>query len=92
MSAPDLQLRLVGRVVSTLRDRAVAPMQGSDGAPDAWIALDPDVLAAASDLSPGDELLVLTWLHEADRSVLQVRPRDDPGRAMSGVFSTRSPD
>jgi tRNA-Thr(GGU) m(6)t(6)A37 methyltransferase TsaA len=92
VSAPDLQLRPVGRVVSTLRDRAVAPMQGSEGAPDAWIALAPDVLAAASDLTPGDELLVLTWFHEADRSVLQVRPRDDPARPLTGVFSTRSPD
>ena len=92
MSAPDLQLRPVGHVVSTLRDRAMAPMQGSEGAPDAWIALEPEVLPAAAGLTPGDELVVLTWLHAADRSVLQVHPRSDPARPITGVFSTRSPD
>jgi tRNA-Thr(GGU) m(6)t(6)A37 methyltransferase TsaA len=67
-------------------------MQGDEGAPDAWIELRPEVVRAAASLAPGDELLVLTWFHEADRSVLQVHPRGDPGRPLTGVFSTRSPD
>ena len=40
----------------------------------------------------GDELVLLTWLHEADRSVLQVHPRDDESRPLTGVFATRSSD
>jgi tRNA-Thr(GGU) m(6)t(6)A37 methyltransferase TsaA len=67
-------------------------MQGDEGAPDAWIELRPEVVPAAASLEPGDELLVLTWFHEADRSVLQVHPRSDPTRPLTGVFSTRSPD
>jgi tRNA-Thr(GGU) m(6)t(6)A37 methyltransferase TsaA len=92
VSAADLLLRPVGVVRSELRDRGLAPMQGAEGAPDAWIELRPEVLAAASSLGAGDDLLVLTWLHQADRTVLEVHPRDDPQRPLTGVFSTRSPD
>jgi len=92
MSRADLRLHPVGHVVSEIRDRELAPMQGSEGAPDAWIELLPEVVPAASDLTVGDDLLVLTWLHQADRSVLQVHPRSDPAHPLTGVFSTRSPD
>ena len=44
------------------------------------------------DLAVGTEILVLTWLDRADRSVLLTIPRGDPGNPMTGVFSTRSPD
>jgi tRNA-Thr(GGU) m(6)t(6)A37 methyltransferase TsaA len=92
VSGPDFLLRPVGVVRSELRDRDRAPMQGDEGAPDAWIELRPEVASAAASLAAGDELLVLTWFHEADRSVLEVRPRGDPARPLTGVFSTRSPD
>lgn len=92
MSTTELLLRPVGVVRSELRDREVAPMQGDEGAPDAWIELRPEIARAAASLAPGDELLVLTWFHEADRSVLEVHPRSDPSRPLTGVFSTRSPD
>ena len=92
MSSPDFLLRPVGVVRSELRDRELAPMQGDEGAPDAWIELRPEVARAAVSLVPGDELLVLTWFHQADRSVLEVHPRSDSSRPLTGVFSTRSPD
>ena len=92
MSDPEFLLRPVGLVRSELRDRDRAPMQGHEGAPDAWIELRPEVASAAASLAAGDELLLLTWFHEADRSVLEVRPRGDPARPLTGVFSTRSPD
>jgi tRNA-Thr(GGU) m(6)t(6)A37 methyltransferase TsaA len=92
VSTTELILRPVGVVRSELRDRELAPMQGEEGAPDAWIELRPDVARAAASLAPGDELLVLTWFHEADRSVLEVHPRSDSSRPLTGVFSTRSPD
>jgi tRNA-Thr(GGU) m(6)t(6)A37 methyltransferase TsaA len=92
VTGPDLLLRPVGVVHSELTERQRAPMQGDEGAPDAWIELRPEVASAAASLTAGDELLVLTWLHEADRSVLEVRPRGDRTRPLTGVFSTRSPD
>ena len=82
----------IGVVRSPLRNRADAPRQGSEGAPDAWILLEPSYADALQGLSVGDELVLLTWLHEADRSVLQVHPRDDESRPLTGVFATRSSD
>ena len=82
----------VGRVESSLARREDAPMQGSEGAPEAWIAFEEDVRDAVRDLRPGDAVIVLTWLHEADRETLLVHPRDDPSIPETGVFSTRSPD
>jgi tRNA-Thr(GGU) m(6)t(6)A37 methyltransferase TsaA len=83
-------VRRVGTVHSTLSDLAAAPRQGDEGAPDAWISFEPEFVVAARDLRPGDDVLVLTWLHLADRDVLAVHPRDDASRPLTGVFSTRS--
>jgi len=82
----------VGWVESPLTDRAQAPRQGDEGAPAAWLVFEPRVAEALRDLRPGTEIIVLTWLDRADRSVLVTRPRDDPGNPLTGVFSTRSPD
>ena len=90
--AAPIVLRPVGRVESPLTDPAAAPKQGDEGAPEAWIVLDPAVAPAAADLRPGDELLVLTWLDRADRDVLAVHPRGDATRPRQGVYATRSPD
>lgn len=88
----EYQIRPIGHVESPLTDPAAAPKQGSEGAPDAWLALSPDVADAARDLAADDEVWVLTWLHRGDREVLAVHPRDDPRNPLTGVFSTRSQD
>ncbi len=67
-------------------------MQGREGAPDAWIVFDAEMREAARDLAAGDVVLVLTWLHEADRDIQVVHPRDDQTAPERGVFSTRSSD
>ncbi len=88
----DFSVRELGRVVSELTDRDSAPRQGDEGAPDAWIEFAAEVRPALQELAEGDEVVVLTWLDQADRDVLRVRPRDDPNNAEAGVFSTRSAD
>jgi tRNA-Thr(GGU) m(6)t(6)A37 methyltransferase TsaA len=85
-------LEQIGVVCSSLRDRADAPRQGSEGAPDARIVLEPSFADALQGIRVGDALVLLTWLHEADRSVQQVHPRDDESRPLTGVFATRSSD
>ena len=87
-----LDVRPIGVVESSLTDRADAPRQGHEGAPDAWLAIDPAVAAALDGIRPGDRVIVLTWLDRADRTVLRVHPRDDPTNPERGVFSTRSAD
>jgi tRNA-Thr(GGU) m(6)t(6)A37 methyltransferase TsaA len=82
----------IGSVESPLLDAALAPKQGSEGAPEAWVVLDERFAPALDGLGAGDEVFVLTWLHESDRDVLRVHPRDDPANPERGVFSTRSAD
>ncbi|NJP26052.1 tRNA (N6-threonylcarbamoyladenosine(37)-N6)-methyltransferase TrmO [Microbispora sp. SCL1-1] len=85
-------LRPVGVVRSTLTDRTEAPRQGREGAPDAWLEIDPAVGEALDGVTTGDEVLVLTWFHQADRETLRVHPRGETSNPLAGVFATRSPD
>ena len=87
-----LELVPVGVVESELRSPADAPKQGNEGAPDAWLVMESRYTEGLTGLAPGDQLLVLTWLHRADRGILQVHPRDDAHNPMTGVFRTRSAD
>jgi tRNA-Thr(GGU) m(6)t(6)A37 methyltransferase TsaA len=88
----EFGVRPIGRVESALRDRASAPKQGRDGAPDAWVVFDAAYDVGLRDLAVGTEVLLLTWFDRADRTVLATRPHDDPANPETGVFSTRSPD
>jgi tRNA-Thr(GGU) m(6)t(6)A37 methyltransferase TsaA len=87
-----MELVAIATVESPLKERADAPKQGDEGAPDAWLAFDPEVADALDGLAVGDDLLLLTWFDRAERDVLKVRPRSDPNRPYVGVFGTRSPD
>src|SRR3954462_15804183 len=87
-----MELSPIGLVESPLTDPATAPKQGREGAPDAVLAIQPEVAAGLDGIAPGDEVIVLTWLDRADRAVLRVHPRDDPSNPERGVFSTRSAD
>jgi tRNA-Thr(GGU) m(6)t(6)A37 methyltransferase TsaA len=88
----DVQLRPVGKIRSILKERRDAPKQGSEGGPDAWLEIDPSLADALDGLEVGDEILIITWLHQANRDVLKVHPRSDPRNRLTGVFATRSPD
>jgi tRNA-Thr(GGU) m(6)t(6)A37 methyltransferase TsaA len=92
MSGERFEVVPVGHVESSLVDRSDAPKQGTEGAPEAWLVIDPTLTDALDRLAVGDEVVVLTWLHEARRDVLQVHPRSDPATRLHGVFATRSPD
>ncbi len=92
MNTRNYEVVPVGWVESPLQERAQAPRQGDEGAPDAWLVFEPGVGEALRDLRAGTEVIVLTWLDRADRGVLVTRPRDDPARPATGVFATRSPD
>ena len=88
----DAVIRPIGHVRSSLVSRAQAPRQGDEGAPDAWLELDEAVATGLDGLAVGDEVIVLTWFHQARRDVLKLHPRGDPSLPISGVFTTRSPD
>jgi tRNA-Thr(GGU) m(6)t(6)A37 methyltransferase TsaA len=89
-SSTDFIIRPIGHVESPLVSTADAPRQGDEGAPEAYLILDSDVQAGLNGIATGADLIVLTWLHEADRTILTVHPRGDMSRPEQGVFSTRS--
>ena len=87
----EYSLRPIGLIRSTLRALGEAPRQGSEGAPDAWLEIDPTFAQGLLGIAAGEEVIVVTWLHRADRGVLEVHPRGDPDIPLAGVFKTRSP-
>jgi len=89
---PAFELTPVGYVRSSLAKREQAPKQGNEGAPHAWIDLQSTVADGLGSIRAGDEMVVITWLHQASRDVLKVHPRGDPKAPLTGVFATRSPD
>ena len=91
-AAKAFALRPVGFIRSTLTERKGAPRQGSEGAPDAWLEIEPWAADALFRIKAGDELIVITWLHQGRRDVFKVYPRNDPRHRLHGVFATRSPD
>jgi tRNA-Thr(GGU) m(6)t(6)A37 methyltransferase TsaA len=90
--ALPIDMAPIGVVRSSLRDRRDAPRQAFEGAPGATLEIDPEFAPALDRVTSGTELIVVTWLHEADRTVLQVHPMDDESIPLTGVFATRSPD
>ncbi len=90
--ATSIQIEPIGVVRSTLRDRRDAPCQAYRGAPAAVLEINRDLIAALHRVTPGMQLIVVTWLHEAERSILEVHPMDDERIPLTGVFATRSSD
>jgi tRNA (Thr-GGU) A37 N-methylase len=86
-------LHPIGQLRSELRTLGDAPRQGSEGAPDAWLDLDPAFARGLRGTNAGDEVIVITWLHRADRKVLEVHPRGDLDKPLAGhaLLTGRTP-
>jgi len=95
MLMPDAtvySLTPIGFIHSALKSRHDAPRQGSEGAPEAWLEVTPDLVSALEGVLAGQDIILITWLHQAHRDVLQVHPRSNRKLPLAGVFATRSPD
>ena len=90
--AIDKELHFIGKIHSTLKSIEDCPRQEKEGAPPATIEVFEGFAEGLRDIKAGDELILFTWLHKADRKVLETRPRNDHRLPLTGVFSTRSPD
>ena len=85
------ELTPIGTVRSALARPEDAPRQGSEGAPDAWVEVAAAAAEALDGLAAGDDIILITWFHQARRDVLKVHPRGDQRNPLTGVFATRSP-
>src|SRR5260370_3166537 len=86
----DMQylLRPIGLVESPLKSKDACPKQGSEGAPEAWLFIDPVFADGLDGLAPKDQCLVLTWFDQGRRHLLHVQPRGETSSPLRGVFST----
>ncbi len=91
MTETSYTINPIGVVRSVLVRRETAPHQGFEGAPDAWLEMNSTVVEGLEGIAVGDEIVLITWLHQADRGLLKVHPRRDRNRPLTGVFATRSP-
>jgi tRNA-Thr(GGU) m(6)t(6)A37 methyltransferase TsaA len=87
----DFKIKPIGVVCSRLGNRRDCPHQEKEGAPEAWIEIDPMYAEGLDGLHSGDEIIVLTWMHLANRDMLKVHPRGNTENPLKGVFATRSP-
>ena len=91
MKDADYLVQPVGFVRSPLTSLEGCPKQGAEGAPEAWLEIDPVFSEALEGLAAGQEIIVLTWLDRGRRDLLRVHPRGNPEAPLKGVFATRSP-
>ncbi|HEY0679925.1 MAG TPA: tRNA (N6-threonylcarbamoyladenosine(37)-N6)-methyltransferase TrmO [Chitinophagaceae bacterium] len=88
----ETSLKLIGRIKSSLRSTDECPLQETENAPEAIVEVFPEYKEGIRDIHEGSEILLFTWLHQANRSILKCIPRREYDSPMIGVFSTRSPD
>jgi L-fuculose-phosphate aldolase len=81
----------IGTVRSAVTDPGDSPRQGRDTGMEAILEIDPAYTEALSGIGENRRLLVICWLHLAERGRLKVHPRGDPANPARGVFATRSP-
>ena len=74
MPENDYVLYPLGFLQSPLKERGEAPRQGREGAPDAWLEVNASVAEGLEGIEVGDELIVITWLHQAQRDILKTHP------------------
>lgn len=91
-STDGFLLRPVGFVHSDLKKLEDCPLQGNENAPEAWLEIEPEFIYGIEDINIGNELILLTWFHKADREVVKCYRRNETESPKVGVFMTRSPD
>lgn len=84
-------LNFIGILHGDIKNRADAPKNYTESDRVGTLEIYPRYLEGLGGIEPGQTIVVLFWLHQADRDVLKVYPRGDRSRGLRGVFATRSP-
>ena len=88
----EQQIKVIGKIHSDLKSIEDCPLQENESAPEAVLEIFPEFFEGIKDIKVGSKILLLTWLHQADRSIIKCVPRNNYDLPIVGVFSTRSPD
>jgi tRNA-Thr(GGU) m(6)t(6)A37 methyltransferase TsaA len=87
----EMVLKPIGIIRSPIAELDKAPRLGSESAVSGKLIVDEQYRDALLGLEKGSKIVILYWMHLAQRDILQVHPRGDRTRPLRGVFSTRSP-
>ena len=74
-------IKPIGFIRSTLVHREAAPHQGFEGAPDAWLEMNPTVVEGLEGIAAGDEMVLITWFHQAASRAIEGTPAPGPEQA-----------
>lgn len=88
----DTSITPIGIIQSPLKRLDDCPLQESESRVEAELLILQEFADAIANLQPGDKIILLTWMHLADRTELIAQPRNDANAPFIGVFSTRSPN
>jgi L-fuculose-phosphate aldolase len=81
----------IGILHCDITSKALAPKNYDISDEIGTIEIRHEFMAGLEGINKGDVIVVLFWLHKAERDILKVHPRGDTTRSKRGVFSTRSP-
>ena len=91
MLMDEFPVKPIGHIRSDIRERTQAPRQGRDASAQARIEILSGYADAMEGIGEWSQLMVICWMHLADRDTLAVHPRGDMNAPLTGVFATRSP-
>jgi L-fuculose-phosphate aldolase len=87
----SFEVRPIGVLHCDLLTREETPRNYDISSHIGVIEVFPEFYEALEGIREGQTIVVLFWLHQAKRDILQVYPRGDRSRGLHGVFATRSP-
>lgn len=85
------RLQFIGVLHGDITNREDAPKNFDESERVGTLEIYPKYQEGLDGIAPGQTIVVLFWLHESSRDILQVYPRGDRSRGLQGVFATRSP-
>jgi tRNA-Thr(GGU) m(6)t(6)A37 methyltransferase TsaA len=88
----DTSITPIGTILSPLKRLEDCPLQERESSVEAELLIFSEFTGGIANLQPGDKIILLTWMHLADRTELKTQPRNNANAAFIGVFSTRSPN
>ena len=92
MDHQTMELRPIGMVKSPIKGRVAGADQQRMTGTRVELIIFPQYREGLEGLENETHLILVTWMHQAERDLLKVHPRADHTRPKRGVFSTRSPD
>ena len=88
---PEISITPIGVMRCGLKTTAETPAFYDESSEIGTMEICAPYREAMEGLEAGQKIVVLFWLHKAQRDLLKVYPRGDKSRGLRGVFTTRSP-